>query len=71
MDYLTYTEKLKYLLEMIEKGRMTSLQQTAKKFDCSTSTIKRMLTFLRANGHKIVYCRTINKFVLKKNEFIS
>ena len=25
MDYLTYTEKLNYLLEMIEKGRLTSI----------------------------------------------
>jgi len=31
MDYISYTEKLNYLLEMIEKGRLTSLQQAAEK----------------------------------------
>jgi len=65
MDYLTYTEKLNYLLEMIEKGRLTSLQQAAEKFDCSQSTIKRMLNSLRDQGHIIFYCRTTKKFVLK------
>jgi len=64
MDYLTYTEKINYLLEMIEKGRLTSLQQAAEKFDCSQSTIKRMLSLLRGKGYVIYYCRT-KKIVLK------
>jgi len=66
MDYLTYTEKIDYLLEMIEKGRLTSLQQATEIFNCSQSTIKRMLNLLRGKGHLIYYCRTIKKFVLKK-----
>ena len=65
MDYLTYTKKLNYLLEMGEKGRLLSLKQASEKFDCSTSTIKRMLKTLREMGYNISYCRTTKKFVLK------
>lgn len=64
MDYLTYTEKLYYLLEMGEKGRLLSLKQASEKFDCSTSTIKRMLKTLREMGYNISYCRTIKKFIV-------
>ena len=66
MDYLTYTEKLNYLLEMIEKGRLTSLQQAAEKFNCAQSTIKRMLNLLRGKGLIIYYCRTTKKNCVKK-----
>ncbi len=66
MNYLTYTEKLNYLLEMIEKERLTSLQQAAEKFDCSQRTIKRLLKTLRMQGNNIEYCKSAKKFLVKK-----
>ncbi|MBP7210657.1 MAG: HTH domain-containing protein [Paludibacteraceae bacterium] len=66
MNYLTYTERLNYLLEMIEKGKLNSLQQAAEKFDCSQRTIKRMLKTLRMRGYNIEYCKATKKFFVKK-----
>jgi len=57
MDYLSYTEKLNYLLEMIEKGRLLSLKQASEKFDCSERTIRRMINRLREQGYQIKYSR--------------
>ncbi|HAL64648.1 MAG TPA: hypothetical protein DCP10_03640 [Bacteroidales bacterium] len=65
MDYLTYTEKLNYLLEMIEKGRLTSLQQAAEKFDCSERTIRRMINMLREQGYQIKYSRVNKKYFIE------
>ena len=58
MDYLTYTERLEQLLEMIEKGRLFSLKQASENFGCSQRTIIRMLNALREQGHDISYCKT-------------
>ncbi|PID94382.1 MAG: hypothetical protein CSA95_02895 [Bacteroidetes bacterium] len=66
MDYLTYTEKLNYLPEMIENGRLLSLKQVSEKFDCSQRTIIRMLNALREQGHDIYYCKTTRKYFQKK-----
>lgn len=57
MNYLTYTERLNYLLEMIEKGQLLSLKQASDKFDCSERTIRRMINGLREQGHQIKYSR--------------
>lgn len=65
MNYLTYTEKLNYLLEMIEKGRLTSLQQAAEKFDCSERTIQRMINILREQGYQIIYSKSDKKYFKK------
>jgi biotin operon repressor len=66
MNYLTYTEKLNYLLEMIENGQLLSLKQTGEKFYCSERTIKRMLKTLRKQGYNIEYCKSTKKFFIKK-----
>ena len=57
MDYLTYTERLNYLLEMIEKGQLLSLKQASEKFECSERTIQRMINELRGQGYHIKYSR--------------
>ena len=56
-------EKLIYLLELIEKGRCTSLSEMAKRFDCSKRTIKRMVAILREEGNNIRYCQKNRKFI--------
>lgn len=65
MDYQTYTEKLNYLHEMIEKERITSLQQAVDKFECSKRTIKRMLKILREQGHEVYYCKKCQKYFMQ------
>ncbi|WP_256009124.1 hypothetical protein [Desertivirga xinjiangensis] len=65
MDYFTYEERLKYLHEMALKGRLISVSEAARKMDCSSRTIKRMLSHLRLKGHDIRYSYTLKRFVLK------
>jgi DeoR/GlpR family transcriptional regulator of sugar metabolism len=62
MNFREKKERLDYLLEMIEKGRCSSLKQVAKKYDCSERTIRRMMTELKDEGHNIFYCRRTKKF---------
>lgn len=55
MKFIERKQKMDYLLELIEKGRCISLEQVASKFECSKSTIKRLLSDLRQDGHNIEY----------------
>lgn len=66
MDFRTYENRLSYLLELIEKQRLRSIGEVAKRFECSNRTIKRMLNHLRAQGHDVHYDRLQKKFVIKK-----
>jgi len=66
MDYKTYYERLQYILEITEKGRLLSLSQMAETFDCSERTVKRMIAMLREQGHPIYYDRNIGKFTIKE-----
>ncbi|PIQ34956.1 MAG: hypothetical protein COW63_02800 [Bacteroidetes bacterium CG18_big_fil_WC_8_21_14_2_50_41_14] len=65
MDYISYTEKLNYLHEMIEKGQLLSLKQVSEKFDCSERTIQRMIHILRKQGYQIIYSKTNRKYFKK------
>ena len=65
MDYNTYSKRLMYLLEIINKGQCFSLKQIATKFDCSERTIKRMIAQLRKDGYVIDYCYSQKKFIRK------
>ena len=51
MNFRERKERLDYLLEMVEKGQCVSLIQVAEKFDCSESTVKRMITELRVREY--------------------
>lgn len=62
-DYITYNKRLNYLLEMIQKGRLSSLEQAAHKYECSKRTIKRMISMLREQGHNIGYCKAQGRFL--------
>jgi biotin operon repressor len=66
MDYLSYEKRLDYVLELIEKGRFGSLEAVAKRFDCSSRTIKRIISQLRVKGHHIQYDRHRKKYLLIK-----
>ena len=68
MDFLSYEKRISYVLELIEKGRFGSLEAVAKRFGCSSRTVKRMLTVLREKGHDITYDRRQKKYFIKKDE---
>lgn len=67
MDYRTYDQRLRYIIELIEKSRFVSLQSVARRFGCSTRTIKRMLNLLREKGHDIRYDRKAKKYFIVKS----
>lgn len=68
MDYRSYEKRLEYVLELISKNRFRSLENAARRFGCSTRTIKRMLNHLRENGHDIQYDRQQKKYFIKEKE---
>lgn len=53
MKFLDYSERLDYLLEMIEKERISSPKQIAQKFNCCDKTVRNMINQLREKGYKI------------------
>lgn len=65
MDYITYSERLDYLLEMIGKGRICSPKQISDKYDCCDKTARNMINRLREKGYEIEYCKTTYKYFLK------
>jgi DeoR/GlpR family transcriptional regulator of sugar metabolism len=64
MNYFTYEERLKYILELAEKGQLLSVNQVAGKFGCSEATIKRMIRNLKQKGHPVRYSSALKKFYL-------
>lgn len=68
MDYRSYEKRLEYVLELIEKNRFRSVEEVAKRFACSTRTVKRMLNHLREKGHDIRYDRLQKKYFIKKQQ---
>jgi len=64
MDYLSYSERLDYLLELIEKSSVSSPKQIANKFNCCDKTARNMINVLREKGYDIVYCRYSKKYLL-------
>ncbi|CAM1373197.1 Transcriptional regulator with sigma factor-related N-terminal domain [Tenacibaculum litopenaei] len=65
MRYLERKLRMEYLLDLIEKGRCHSLKQIASKFECSESTVKRMINELRFEGHNIQYSKSQKCFIKK------
>jgi len=68
MDYRSYQKRLDYIVELINKNRFRSIEDAARRFSCSTRTIKRMLNNLREQGHQIRYDRLQKKYFIKKDE---
>ena len=66
MDYLTYSERLDYLLEMIEKGWGNTPEQICGKFNCCDKTARNMINMLRKKGYGVNYCRKHKKYYLKE-----
>jgi len=64
MDHLTYAKRLNYLLELVEKGNLSSPQQVANQFECSEKTVRNMINDLRSMGHPVKYCRSRYQYFL-------
>lgn len=62
-----HTRRLDYLLEMIEKERISSPGQIAQKFDCCEKTARNMINQLREQGHNVEYSRTAGRYIIKKD----
>ncbi len=65
MNFLDYSEHLDYLLEMIEKGRISSPKQIAQKFNCCDKTARNMINVLRDKGYEIKYDKFSEKYFIK------
>ena len=65
MDFITYSERLDYLLDLIKKERVDSPKIAAEKFDCSEKTIRNMINKLREKGFEIEYCKDSKKYFLR------
>ena len=63
-DFITYSERLNYLLELIEKGSIYSPNQICKKFDCCDKTARNMINTLRNMGHDIKYSKSSKKYLI-------
>jgi len=51
MDYIKYTQRLEYLLDLINKGQVSSPKIVAERFYCSEKTIRNMINRLREKGY--------------------
>jgi len=61
-DFLTYEERLNYILYLVERKSTGTPSELAQKLNVSKRTVKRMIETLRLKGNNIVYCRTIESY---------
>jgi predicted DNA-binding transcriptional regulator YafY len=64
MNYLTYSKRMAYLLEIIDKGRLSSPNDLVDQFNCTEKTIRNMIASLREQGYPIRYSKKELKYVL-------
>ncbi len=65
MTYAERKEKEKYLIELIGKGRLLSLEIIAEKFCCHKRTVERMINQLKSEDYNIKYCRATHKYFIE------
>jgi len=65
MDYISYSERLDYLLEMIKIKRISSPIEIAQKFNCCDKTARNMINTLRQKGYPIKYNRQTVKYFIE------
>lgn len=65
MTYKERREHLETLLDNIKREKCISIKCIADKFNCSESTVKRMISDLRDEGNDIIYCRVSKRFKIK------
>jgi predicted DNA-binding transcriptional regulator YafY len=65
MSYQSYTEKLKYLLWLIEK-KSGNAKELSEKLEVSERTVKRMIAHLKDQDYNISYNRNQKCYVITK-----
>lgn len=68
IDYIAYSERLNYLLELIAKGNISSPNQICEKFDCCDKTARNMISALRNIGNDIKYSKYSKKYYLNNSD---
>jgi DeoR/GlpR family transcriptional regulator of sugar metabolism len=66
MDFITYTRRSAYILQLIDKGQLNSPKDLVSRFECSERTIRKMISDLKHQGHDIRYDRKKRKYILNK-----
>lgn len=64
MNYLGYTQRLEYLMELLKNGQVDSPRHLAMRFECSEKTIRNMINILRLKGNDISYSKQKKKYLL-------
>jgi biotin operon repressor len=64
MNYLEYTQRLEYLMELLKNGQVDSPRHLAMSFECSEKTIRNMINILRLKGNDISYSKQKKKYLL-------
>jgi biotin operon repressor len=68
MDYKTYSKRLGYIKELIEKEQLSSPSQLAIKFDCTERTVRKMISDLKNLGCNIKYSRRKMKYLMVESK---
>lgn len=66
MNYKIYFERLQYITELIENGRLSTPGQLSGAFGCCEKTVRRMINDLRNDGVNIKYSRKLEKYFIEK-----
>ncbi|MBW8049873.1 MAG: HTH domain-containing protein [Cytophagales bacterium] len=64
MDYISFTEKLKYLTWLIEKRNTGTANDLSVKLEISIRSVERMIETLRLQGMEIKFCRVQRRYIL-------
>ena len=68
MEYINKKERLDYLVELLRKGRCTTLKEISLHFNISQRTAKRMIAVLRDSGYTITYSKFSKKYFLEEGQ---
>ena len=66
MDFFTYSDKLDYLLKIIESNSGDTAISLALRLGVSRRTVIRMIEHQRNKGIKIVFCKKNIKYFIEK-----
>ncbi|GCD78996.1 hypothetical protein JCM30197_02430 [Schleiferia thermophila] len=66
-NFLTYQERLDYLLLLVTQGNTGSPASLANRFGVFKRTIKRVIDVLRQKGYHISYSRKLESYQILTN----
>jgi len=64
---LAYQKKMRQLLLIIKAEKLKTAKQIAMEKGCHINSIERLLRKLRKEGHRIIYDRTLKRYVLEED----